>query len=120
MQSELPGRTGEEAIAEIGEKTALHRVLRKSCAIDVGAVSFVAYDKALRGHDLKKLEDGGVAGRFFLVEGLVNIPHGGRLFLPQDLEEFQFGFSGAGDDRTEFHDEKTLYEVLRSCQRNSS
>ena len=50
------------------------------------------------------LEDGGVAGGAFLIECIVNLPHRGRLLLPEDLEQFEFGFGGTGDEGAVFHD----------------
>ena len=70
----------------------------------MGAVGFVADDEALGSHDLKHLENGGVAGGAVLIESIVNLAHRGRLLLPEDLEEFEFGFGGAGDDGAVFHD----------------
>ena len=120
MEGELSGGSGEEAFAEIFQNLALHRVLAESGAVDVGAVGFVADDEAFGSHDLKHLEDGGVAGGPFLIESIVNLAHRGRLLLPEDPEEFEFGFGGAGDGRAVFHDEETLYEEFRNCQRKSS
>ena len=68
------------------------------------AIGFVADHEAFGGHDLEHLEDGGVAGGTFLIESVVNLANGGRLLLPEDLEELEFGFGGAGDDRAVFHD----------------
>jgi hypothetical protein len=50
----------------------------------------------------------------------VNLAHRGGLLLPEDLEEFEFCFRGAGDGGAVIHDEETLYEELRNCQRKSS
>jgi hypothetical protein len=120
VQGELRSGAGEEAVAEVFEESALHGILRERCAVHVRAVGFIAHDEALGGHDLEELEDGGVAGWPFFIESFVNVPHGGRFLLPEDLEEREFGFRGAGDGRTVFHDVTTLYEVLRKCQRKSS
>lgn len=103
MKGELRSGSGKESIAEIAQKAALHRVLREGSTVDVGAVRFVANDQALGGHDLEELEDRGVARHSLLIEGVVDLPHGGRLLLPEDLEEFELGFSGAGDGAV-FHD----------------
>ena len=97
MKCELCGGSGEETLAEVLENFALHGILAERGAIDVGAVGFVADNEALGGHDLEHLEDGGVAGGAILIEGIVNLAHRGRLLLPEDLEEFEFGFGGAGD-----------------------
>ena len=70
----------------------------------MGAIGFVADDKALGGHDLEHLENGGVAGGAILIESVVNLAHRGRLLFPEDLEQLEFGFGGAGDGGAVFHD----------------
>ena len=120
MKSELCGGTGEETLTEVLQNLALHQILAESGAVDMGAIGFVANDESLGRHDLKDLEDGRVAGRPVFIESIVNLTHRGRLLLPKDLEEFEFSFGGTGDEGAVFHDEETLYEELRNCQRNSS
>ena len=80
-------------------------ILAERGAIDVGAVGFIADHQALGSHDLEHLENSGVAGGAILIESIVNLAHSGRLLLPEDLEKFEFGFGGPGDDRAVFHDE---------------
>ena len=119
VESQLRCGSGEEAFAEIFEELALHGVLTERGAIDMGAIGFVANHEAFSSHDLEHLEDGGVAGGPVLIKDVMNLAHRGRLLLPEDLEEFEFGFCRAGDGAV-FHDGQTLYEEFRNCQRKSS
>jgi len=120
VESKLGSGSGEEAVAEVLEEAALHGVLGEGGAIDVGAVGFIADDESLIGHDLHELKDRGIARGLLLIKGVMNVPYGGRFLLPEDLEQFEFGFGGAGDGRTVIHDGVTVYEGFRNCQRKSS
>ena len=97
MQSKLRGRAGEEADAEISQNFALHRILTDRGAIYVRPIGLVSNHETFGGHDLQHLEDSGVTRRPFLIESVINLPHSGRFFLPQDPEQLEFGFGGAGD-----------------------
>lgn len=108
MQGELRGGPGEETLAEIFENLALHQVLAQSGTIDVGTIGFVADNESFTSHDLEHFEDGGVAGGAVLIEGVVDLAHRGGLLLPEDLEEFELGFGGAGDDGALFHDRDVI------------
>ena len=105
VEGKLCGRSGEETLAEVLEDLALHGILAERGAINMSAIGFVANYEALGGHDLKHLENSGVAGRTLFIERVVDLANRGRLLLPQDLEQLEFGFGGAGDCRAVFHDE---------------
>ena len=89
MQGELRGRAGKETDAQVLEDLALHRILADRGAIDVGAIGFVADYQSLRRHNLQQLEDGGVAGRPFHIQSVVNLPHRCRLLLPENAEKLE-------------------------------
>ena len=97
VQSELRGGTGEEADAEISQNFALHRILTNRGAIYVRSIGLISNHETFGGHDLQHLEDGGVTRRPFLIEGVINLPHSGRFFLPQNPEqplEFRLRWGG--------------------------
>ena len=59
--------------------------------VDVRALLLVAAHQALLGHDLQRLEHGGVLRRLAGGDDLVDVADGGRPAAPQDGQDFEFG-----------------------------
>ena len=63
-------------------------------AIDLRPDGVVTLDQPLVGHDLHRLEDGGVARGFRLVQDDLDVSHGERPFGPQHTKNRELGFGG--------------------------
>ena len=94
VKHELAGRALENALEDVAGELALGFFRGLACFINVGALVFVSAHGAFCGHDLQKLQDGGVAQVFFLMKRVVDFADGGRAACPEDLEDFEFGCCG--------------------------
>ena len=94
MQHQFAGGAVKNALNHVHSKLALGFFSGLACFIDVGALAFIAADNALGGHDLKELENGGVAKGLLFAEGFVDFADSGRAAGPEDLQDFEFGGGG--------------------------
>jgi hypothetical protein len=111
VHGELCGGSGEEALRDIAKELVLRLVLRGSGVIDVRLAGFLALNETFVGHDLKKFKNGGVADGASATDLVMNLADGGGAALPENAEQLEFAFGGAGELERSLHDE----DCIRRC-----
>jgi hypothetical protein len=90
VHGELGRGAAEESLAEVAQELALRVFLGGGGAVDVGFAGLGALDQALLGHDLQRLEDGGVAERALAANVVVELADGGFAAGPEGGKDLEF------------------------------
>src|SRR5262249_61631689 len=89
MEHELAGGAIENALQYVRGELALCFFGGLTGFVDVGPLIFVAAHRAFDSHDLKQLQNGGVADGFVGTERLVDLANCAWATLPNNTENFQ-------------------------------
>ncbi len=91
------GRTAEGPFQQVARDLPLRLLFRDAGLVDVRSEALAADEQTLFGHQLHRLQRGGVA--VVLAELVVDFPHGRHSQLPEDGKNVEFGGGGKRDWR---------------------